>query len=277
LLDILDAAPEGWIREALWRHTAMPDCLYRQLERHEVDLTTVERLVARMKLAAAPALLDALELSDEKHTTAYIEMLVGMGPEVGALVAGRLEGARAAQQRLLLSIITKIGVAPAGFDMKVFARHPDATVRREALRALIKDPVERDDAIATALGDPDERIVRVALGAAMTNCPPRPAKTLLARADDNSLSEDLRALGIRAAASDRSPPTLAFLIAKTTGKRRFLRKHALAAPTPEMLAALSGLATHWSADPAAKEILAAAGKSADKDVRDAVARRASTT
>ena len=111
----------------------------------------------------------------------------------------------------------------------------------------------------------------------MSNCPPRAAKTLLARADDNGLSADLRALGIRAAASDRSPATLAFLVARTTGKRRFLRKQALAAATPEMLAALAGLVTHWGSDPAAQGILATAAKSSDKDIRDAVARRGSTT
>jgi len=138
---------------------------------------------------------------------------------------------------------------------------------------LIKDPVERDEAIASALADPDERIVRMALGAAMANCPPRAAKTLLGRADDNGLSADLRALGIRAASSDRSPSTLAFLIARTTGKRRFLRRQALAPATPEMLAALTGLVTHWSADPSAQEIIAVAAKSTDKEIRGTVTRR----
>jgi len=273
LLDLLDAAPEGWMRDALWRHTATPDCLYRLLERPDADLQTVERLVARMKLAAVPALLDALERVDERRGAAYIEMIVRLGPDVGELVASRLDGSRAAQQRLLLSIITKIGVTPSGFDMKVYTRHVDATVRREALRALIRDPAERDETIATALADPDERVVRMAIGAAMVNCPPATAKTLLACADDDSLSPELRALSIRAASSDRSPDTLAYLVRRTAGKRRFLRRQALAAPTPEMLAALTGLATHWAGDPATRDIIASAERSSDKDVRDAVARR----
>jgi hypothetical protein len=274
LLDLLDAAPDGWICEALWRHTATQDCLYRQFERKDADLTVIERLVARMKQAAAPALLDALDQADEQHAAAYIDMLVGLGPDVGAIVASRLSGARAAQQRLLLSIIAKVGIALSGFDMKFYTRHADAAVRREALRALIREPAERDEAIIVALDDPDERIVRVALSAAMTSCPRQAAKTLLARAEDSTMSADLRALGIRAASSDRSSATLEYLIGRTTGKRRFLRKQALAAPTPEMLAALSGLATHWAQDPAAQAILAVAAKSRDKDVRDAVVRDA---
>ena len=53
-------------------------------------------------------------------------------------------------------------------------------MRREALRALIRDPARRDDAIATGLGDSDERIVQMALGAAMQNCPPKAARVLIA-------------------------------------------------------------------------------------------------
>ena len=277
LLDILDEAPPGWMRDTLFRYTATPDTLFRQLECRESDIGVIERLVSKMQLAAAPLLLDALDVADERRATTYVDMLVGLGSEVGMIVADRLDGARASQQRLLLSIITRIGVAPKGFDLKVFARHPEASVRREALRSLIKDPGERDDAITAALSDSDERIVRMALGAAMSNCPPRAAKTLLSRAADQGLSADLRALGIRAASSDRSPSTLAFLVARTTGKRRFLRKHALAAATPEMLAALAGLATHWSHDSAAQKIIAVAVESTDKDIRDAVVRRVATT
>lgn len=273
LLTILDQAPEGWMREALWREVATPDVLHRQLERETVDLDSVDRLVSRMGLAAVPELLDTLEIADERQGAAYVEMIVRLGDEAGPIVAERAEGARANQLRLLLTIISKIGAAPPGFDLTVYARHVDGAVRREALRSLIRNVRTREEAIATALGDPDERIVRLALGAAMTNCPLQAARTLIGRADDPTLSPDLRALGIRAAASCREPDVLNFLLSRTTGRRRFLRRQALAPPTPEVLAALAGLATHWSADPAAQDLLDAAGRSKDKDVREAVARR----
>ena len=273
LLAILDQAPEGWMREALWRHVATPDVLTRQLERPDVDFATVERLVGRMQLAAAAPLLDALERADERQSATILDLLTGLGAAIAPVVVARLNGVRAGQLRVLLALLAKLGAAPAGLDLWVFARHADASVRREALRALIRDTATRDDAIAVALGDHDERIVRMALGSAMAACPPRAARTLLARADDPTLSEDLRALGIRAASSDSSPTTLKFLLAKVTGKRRFLRRQTLAAPSPEMLAALTGLAIHWAGDPAARDVLAAAAKSADKDIRDAVARR----
>jgi hypothetical protein len=273
LLSILDAAPEGWMRETLWRHTATPDTLYHQLNRQPPDLDTIERLVKRMGLAAIPALLDALDGSDDRAATVYIDLIVAMGPDAGPIVVERLDGSRAGLQRILLSIVAKLGAAPPGFDIGAYARSSDANVRREAFRAMIKDASTRDDAIANALGDTDERIVRLALGAAMTNCPPKAARTLMARVDDPTLSHDLRALGVRAASSFRDPGTLAFLLSRAMSKRRFLRKQVLAAPTPEMLAALAGLAAHWATEPSAQTVLSAAAKSNDKDIRDAVARR----
>ena len=101
---------------------------------------------------------------------------------------------------------------------------------------LIKLPATRDMAIAAALADIDERIVRLALGAAMMNCPADAAKILMARASDPLLSPDLRALGIRALSSNRSPETIDFLVRRTLGKKKFLRARSLAAKTPEMLA-----------------------------------------
>lgn len=182
LLDMLDGAPEGWIREALWFYVATPDTLARQLERPEPNLAVVERLVARMKLAAAPALLDALESADERQLAAFTDLLVGMGADIGSQVAAWLDGARANQQRALLSLLAKLGTMPDGFDLPTYAQHPEASVRREALRALIRDAARRDEAIAAGLGDSDERIVRMALGAAMQNCPPKAARALIARA-----------------------------------------------------------------------------------------------
>jgi hypothetical protein len=95
----------------------------------------------------------------------------------------------------------------------------------------------------------------------------------MARAADPTLSPDLRALGIRALSSYRGPTTVTFLVDRTLGRKRFFRRRALAGKTPEMLAALSGLATHWRDDPAATVVLAVAEASNDREIADAVARR----
>lgn len=276
LLDTLDAAPEGWMRETLWRHVATADRLHQQLEREPVNVAVVQRLAARMGLGAAEPLLDALELSDDRMAPAYVDMLAALGTDVGPLVVARIVGARWGVQRLLLVILGKLPALPAGFAPREFLHHPDATVRREALRMLMKVPPMRDMAIAAALADADERIVRLALGAAMMNCPPAAAKILMTRARDPLLSPDLRALGIRALSSNRSPEIILFLVRRTLGRKKFLRARSLAPKTPEMLASLAGIVTHWRDDPNAKTVVALAAKSSDPEIADIVSRRVGT-
>jgi hypothetical protein len=276
LLDLLDVAPEGWMRDALWRHIATSDRLHQQLARDPVNVAVVQRLVSRMELSAAEPLLDALETADDRMASAYVDMLSALGTDVGPLVAMRIAGARWGVQRLLLVILGKLATLPDGFAPREFIRHPDSTVRREALRMLIKLPATRDMAIAAALADIDERIVRLALGAAMMNCPADAATILMARASDPLLSPDLRALGIRALSSNRSPETIEFLVRRTLGRKKFLRARSLAAKTPEMLAALAGIVTHWRDDASSKTVLAVAAESTDPEIADIMSRRIGT-
>ena len=138
---------------------------------------------------------------------------------------------------------------------------------------MLKRPESPGSAITAALTDRDERVVRLALGASMTNCPPGPARILMTRADDESLSPDLRALGVRALSSCRSPEVLAFLVDRTLGKKRFMRRRNLSSKSPEMLAALAGLAAHWRDDPAAATVLDLAARSSDSDIMEAATRR----
>lgn len=273
LMDLLDTAPEGWMREALWRHVATVDRLQQQLTRTPVNLPVVQRMVTRMQLAAAEPLLDGLEAADERLTPAVVDMVAALGDEVGPFVVSRIPGARWNVQRLLLVVLGKLGTMPAGFVPRDFIRHADGAVRREALRMLMKMPDTREQAISASLADPDERMVRLALGASMTNCPRGAATILMTRADDPTLSADLRALGIRALSSFKSRDTLAFLVGRTLGKKRLLRRRALASKSPEMLAALTGLAAHWRDDPAAQQVFELAAESADPEIGDAVARR----
>ena len=264
------------MRESLWRHIATADRLHLQLKREPLNMAVVARLVTRMGFAAAEPLLDALETADDRLASTYVDMIAAIGTDVGPLVADRIAGARWGVQRLLLVILGKLSALPDGFAPREFLRHPDGTVRREALRMLIKLPDTRDMAIAVALADVDERIVRLALGAAMMNCPPAAAKILRERANDPLLPPDLRALGIRALSSNRSPETIAFLVRQTLGKKKLFRAYSLASKTPEMLAALAGIVTHWRDEQSARTVISLAEKSSDSEIADLFARRAGT-
>jgi len=276
LLDLLDAAPDGWMKEALWHHVATVDRLYQQLQRDPPNVVVVQRLVARMKLSAADALLDSLEAADGRQASNFIDLLASLGDDVGPIVAERLQGVRWSVQRRLLVLLGRLSVLPARFSPRDFVRHPEGGVRREALRMMLKRPETRDGAITAALSDPDQRVLRLALGASMSNCPPGPARILMARADDESLSAELRALGVRALSSCQSPEVLVFLVGRTLGKKRFMRRRSLTSKSPEMLAALAGLAAHWRDDPAAAAVLDLAARSSDSEIVDAAARRGGT-
>jgi hypothetical protein len=172
-----------------------------------------------------------------------------------------------------LAVIGRLDRWPDGFDARDYMKHPDAGVRREAAKLLIKHPVYREQTITSALADADERNVRLALGAAMQGCTAAQAAVLMHRAGDETLSADLRALGIRALAGHRSMETLNWLLNRVAGSKRLMFRRRLAPKSPEMLAALAGLAAHWSSEPAAKEVLSQASTHSDPEIADAVARR----
>jgi hypothetical protein len=178
--------------------------------------------------------------------------------------------------RQLLAVITRLEKWPDGFDAREFAKHPDSGVRREAVRLLIKQPAYREQAITAALADPDERNVRLAIGAVMQTCTAAQAAVLMTRANDETLPPDLRALGIRALAGHRSMETLNWLLSRVAGGKTLLFRRTMASKSPEMLAALTGLATHWSSETSAKEVLAQAAKSSDPEISDAATRRGGT-
>jgi hypothetical protein len=89
------------------------------------------------------------------------------------------------------------------------------------------------------------------------------------------VNADLRALGIRALASHKSNDTVAWLAGRVVKVGKLIKRATLASKSPEMLAALEGLATHWRDHAGAREALALAAASSDSEIRDAVSPRGS--
>jgi len=67
-----------------------------------------------------------------------------------------------------------------------------------------------------------------------------------------------------------TPATRDCLIRRALARRRWLPGRRLAPKSPEMVAAIGGLATRWPHDPAAREVLRLAAKSADPEIRAAL-------
>lgn len=272
LLNLVDNAPSLWMRDALWRHVATPQRLRLQLALDPLPVATLERIVRRMGVAAVEPVLDAFEEStDERRHAALAQLLERGGAEAGPVILARLPGLRWSLLRPLLALLGRHPEWDCGYDAARWMEHPDAAVRREALRQMLRSPETRDAGIVRALADADEGNVRLGLGAAMTNCPRDAALILRTRADEVLLAPDLRALGIRALSSDRAADTPSWLAGRVVKLGKLIKRETLAAKSPEMLAAIEGLAIHWRTHPAAQQALALAAASGDAEIAAAAA------
>lgn len=274
LLDHLELqAVASVVVEELWRQLARPGTVYGILERPPVEYAALERLVRRMRVAAAPPLLDALVVTDDRTLRAkLLGLLAAVGDEAAPLAVDRLVGAPWYVQRNLLEVLARLQQWPSHFSPLAYVRHADARVRRPAMRLAMRVPTERDAAVALALCDSDVGMLRLGLAATGDVLPAGTAAVLRQRLAEPEFPAELRAAMLRALASDRTDTTLELLLRYVVAERRFGIGERLAAPTPEMLAALAGLAAHWRDDPRVRQYVRRASTSSDQVVRAVVGR-----
>ena len=273
VLDLLDQAPpDAEIAGVIWRHVMTQRPIRAAFELDKPDLRLIERIAGRAQLAAASPLLDAAEAGDEKQwIPKVIELLAAMGPEVVPLIVERLPLVRWSTQRQLFILLGKIGTLPADFPVAEYVRHPDTRVRREVMRVLLAQPHLKDAAVVSALVDADEGIVRMGLNAVGEDCcPPGAIPVLINRINDPAEDPQLRALTMRIFASSKRPEALATALSQAVAPKKVLRGTRLAQKSPEMLAAVAALATHWPNEPRAKEVAALARTHKDPDIRSMV-------
>jgi len=270
LMALLDTVPrEDPVARAVRGQVYHPRTVRQLLQANPVDLDLLDRLVPAAGIEAAPALLDALAQSPERRVRLkLLDLLARYGNAVGPLAAERITGMPWYVQRNLLSLLGRLTDLPAGFTPGPLLSHRDARVQYEAVALALTDPALRDPALARALDAGHEPTVRLALASLADYCPPELLPRLLARATDAASSVEMRALAVSAMAPVNDPVVLRFLrrlvVAQgITGLGR------LAPKSPPMLAALRGLAAHWSQHPKAGPVLDAARQSRDEEVREA--------
>ena len=110
----------------------------------------------------------------------------------------------------------------------------------------------------------------MALGAAIEKLPPLAAPLIAKHATEPAWEPRIRALAIRVLAAIKSPGTLDTLLRIVMTKRKLFGRERLNERSPEVLAALTGLAMHWRVDPKAIRALSRARSSSDSEVRAAV-------
>jgi hypothetical protein len=220
---------------------------------------------------AAASLLDGLAAAESRASRrGFLSLLVRMGPSVAPVVTGRLDAtAPWYVTRNLLTLLDEIDETPPGALIAPLAAHADARVRWQAMKLQLKMPGERGRALAKALGDSDDRVVRFALTAAQHDCPDSVVPLITRFATERIYPTDLRIAAIRVLGTTRASAAREALLRLTSGGRTFFGREKLVPKTPELLAALTALATGWSHDSAAQRVLGRALASADPSLRAA--------
>ncbi len=271
--ELLKSAPQSKAADDLWRYVATPERLEAELAASPMDQDAVTILVERIGTAATNSLLDRLASADDRSTRAAImKQLLGLGPEVAAVAIQRLPTAPWYLQRNILVLLGRLGSLPDGFSPATYSTHGDARIRREAIKLLLETKERQAEAIVMGLGDPDDGIVSLALAAALEACPAAAIPLVQRIALDPKRQPEVRALAVRIVTRAREPETLRVLLAIVNYRRRWFRSR-LNPKSPDLLAALTGLASHWSEEPLVREVIAYARWHTDRQIRAAVAAR----
>ena len=279
LVDLLAVSPSTPDVAPLWTRVTSPDVVRELASTEPPDFATLDRVLPRLPVDGFEPLLDVLGASESRTTRrGLLDRLTHAPRELGPLIAARL--AREIPwyvTRNLLLILDGLPALPDGFRAAAFIAHEDARVRREALKVSLKVPADREAAMLGALRDADPRMVRVALTAALENCPPSAIAPITQLAHDPAVASELRVLAIKVLGRVKNVAALTALLEIVDGGKNWLGRPRLAARSLEMLAALMALAAGWRNEGRASALLALAAASTDPDIRSAASPTPRTT
>ncbi|HEX2450083.1 MAG TPA: hypothetical protein VHJ69_03030 [Gemmatimonadales bacterium] len=273
LVELLAAAPgDDATAEMIWQRVATPDMLRDLLTVDEPEPQVVEPLVQRLGIDAAEPLLDALVASPHRATRRrLLQWLGAFGSRIGSAVMARLDSPHWYVQRNMLLLLGAMAARPSDFIPRTYLGHPDARVRREALKIALRTSELRDEAISRGLGEADEQNLRMAIASALDGCPPQALPFVERQLQERNHSPELRTLLIRAVGAIAAPAACDWLVARCLTKRRFLRGVRLTPKSSDLVAAVTALALRWAQNPKAAEVLRLAVKSRDAELQAAAA------
>lgn len=274
LLDLIDSAPDrsGTLASEMWVRMRERQPLGELIAAPRLEHAVIRRLVLRVGAEATAPILAALDVCGEgTRRERLLSYLLQIGPPAVRAIAGHLDGASPALTRDLLVCLGKLAPAAPPPEVRLCREHADAIVRREAVKLLLGYPSTRESALLAAISDPDERVVYCGILAAAQGCPADAAAVIRRRIDAGELADaTVCAAGIRAVASRRDDATLEWILRRTLVISGLLRRTRLAPATPELLASLGALASHWSDDPRAAAAISLARESSSASLRAAV-------
>lgn len=284
VLDALELAPDagGQAGFVLWQRLTSPPMIARLVNTEPLNFAVLDRLLPKLGPAAIEPVLDALAESESRTTRRGLLDRAGrIQADIGAAVVKRLADPRWFVQRNMLVLLDALPRVPPDFTLDPFLAHRDPRVRREAVKLQLKMARAAEDiggkgsgpgreaALRSALQDQDPRTLRIALAALQDECVDGLVPLVIAVVEGGRAPIELRVLAVRALGHARSPAALQALLKLTDGGRTLFRKRKLAPKRPEMLAALTALATGWAGNNRALEVLARAAVADDPVIRNA--------
>jgi len=269
VLDRLGSSGEGHRASSrIQEFLSTPDRLHQLLSGEDVHEPSLRRLVIKMGDSAIDPLLDVLSASDSRAVRRKVfDVVAILGEPVSSRAVARLEDDRWYVVRNMLALLQRVGAIPPGFDPVQYTWYSDRRVRREALALAMHDSRLREWAVAEALSDADERLVRMALVEVRERVPETVVPMIVKRVVRAERPSELRALAAVALGGSSSPLAREALIEMASeGRSLFGRVTA----SPEVIQALGVLAATWPDHPDAAGVLAWAKKSKDPALRNAV-------
>jgi hypothetical protein len=248
-----------------------PENLKGLFANERVDLSGLDQLLPRLSIEGYEPLLEALGLSPSRIVRRRLLDLLGRAPlDITPLVIARLNDARWYVQRNMLMLLARSRQVPPTFSAVPWTQHADARVRSEAIRLQLAMTHERELGVDAALNDPDPRIVHLGLTAMGDACPVRLIDRVIDLALASDLGEDSRLLAVNALTRVRRDAVLDALLQLSVGGRSLFGRTRLQPKTPVLVAVVRALFTTWADEPRASGVLAAAARSADAELRQAV-------
>ena len=212
------------------------------LDNELLEPQLLDAIIELVGSEAIEPMVDALAESESRQVRRLLlDRLVLLGSESGQAAVSRIDDARWHVTRNMLALLKGLDELPESFKPDGFLRHEDHRVRLEAMHIMFRMPPLREKGIAYGLADREEKTVRLALAAAMDDCPKAAIPLVISRAIDGPT--DLRVAAIRVLGSAGGEAAIATLLRITQPKRALFRwKHPR--KTAEYLAALGALCGH---------------------------------
>lgn len=271
LLHLVEGAETNSAAAAIWAHLLQPGSLRRILLEEPVDHTACARVLSRAGLSSAEGLLDSLTISESQETRQLIlQRMAELGPEVAPLLISRLDSAPWYLRRNLLALLAELPEIPQGFSASRYADEAEPLLRLEALRLMLRSEADREDGLHRALGDPDDRIVRLGFESGQGQGFPRGSlPRLIKLLNDTTRPVELRARGIAFLTQFATPTARQWLLERILVRRGFFRRIRLAPKSAELLAGVRVLSRAFSEHPQAAIALRLALNSGDPEIIEA--------